>query len=128
MLIRRLKEERFSVDVTCCVSEEVVIYEDAIKIIYELAGEYNNGWIPCSERLPEQHDSMFKKFKGTVRWDDAMFEEISDRVLVTGVYREGTPIVFETSLYDGQWKDAERKGIKVVAWMPLPEAYKDGGE
>lgn len=117
------------------IREKLKDFNGAIKIINEIEAEYSvpcntcnhiNGWIPCSERLPEQHDSIFKKFKGTVRWEDAMFEEISDRVLVTGVYREGTPIVFEASLCDGQWKDEERKGIKVVAWMPLPEAYKEG--
>ena len=27
--------------------------------------EKENGWIPVSERLPEEHDSIFAKFKGT---------------------------------------------------------------
>ena len=28
--------------------------DESIKIVNELAEEYNNGWIPCSERLPEE--------------------------------------------------------------------------
>lgn len=27
--------------------------------------EKENGWIPASEGLPEEHDSIFAKFKGT---------------------------------------------------------------
>lgn len=30
--------------------------------------EKENGWIPVSERLPEEHDSIFAKFKGTDNW------------------------------------------------------------
>ena len=26
-------------------------------------GEKENGWIPVSQRLPEEHDSIFAKFK-----------------------------------------------------------------
>lgn len=28
-------------------------FDDAIEVVKEVAVEYNNGWIPCSERLPE---------------------------------------------------------------------------
>lgn len=30
--------------------------------------EKENGWILVSERLPEEHDSIFAKFKGTDNW------------------------------------------------------------
>ncbi len=30
-------------------------FKRSVKIINELAEEYNNGWIPCSERLPEEN-------------------------------------------------------------------------
>ena len=32
---------------------EWIAVSDVITIINRLAEEYNNGWIPCSERLPE---------------------------------------------------------------------------
>lgn len=37
--------------------------------------EKENGWIPVSERLPEEHDSIFAKFKGTNNWKRGMFEK-----------------------------------------------------
>lgn len=27
-----------------------------------------NRWIPLSEKMPEERDSMFAKFKGTSKW------------------------------------------------------------
>lgn len=29
-------------------------------------------WIPVSERLPEEHDSIFAKLYGTDKWSDAL--------------------------------------------------------
>ena len=29
--------------------------KDAISIVKEVVAEHNNGWIPCSERLPEPY-------------------------------------------------------------------------
>ena len=40
-------------------------------------------WIPCSVCLPEEHDSIFKKFKGTDKCRNAMFKKMSDNVNVT---------------------------------------------
>ena len=31
-------------------------YKDAIEIVNRAAAEYNNGWIPCNERLPEESE------------------------------------------------------------------------
>lgn len=56
-----------------------VVSEEEINRILE----QESGWIPCSERLPEEHDSMFIKFKGTKKWSTAMFERKSDEVIVT---------------------------------------------
>lgn len=64
-----------------------------------------DGWIPCSERLPE----------------------IDEEVLVTngGVMcvRSLTNTIDEELVWDdeyGQWEDFE----EFIAWMPLPEPYK----
>ena len=40
-------------------------------------------WIPVSERLPEERDSIFKKFKGTSKWNPMMFEKTSGYVIAT---------------------------------------------
>lgn len=32
-------------------------------------------WIPVSERLPEEHDSIFMRFYGTEKWKEGMFKK-----------------------------------------------------
>lgn len=109
-----------------CRELQMRSYSTAIKIVNKLAEEYNNGWIPCSERLPEEHDSIFAKYKGTDKWKEGMFEKTSDRVLVSAQSDGGKSIVFESSTTDGKWRDEERRGCKVTAWQPLPEPCKEG--
>lgn len=83
------------------------------------------GWIPCSERLPEEYDSMFAKFKGTEKWDSAMFEKISDDVNVTVEFENGKRKTKTLHTVDGKWNGGQR-GVKfkVIAWQPLPEEYQ----
>lgn len=87
----------------------------------------NDGWIPVSERLPEEHDSIFVKFKDTDKWDDAMFEKISDSVNVTVEFECGARETKVSCTVDGKWR-CEKETVKktVIAWQPLPEAYKGG--
>ena len=84
-----------------------------------------NKWIQVSERLPDEHDSIFAKAKGTDKWNNAMFEKISDEVNVTYEYPDGTRKAGTSHTLDGKWH-SEKTGIKkkVVAWQPLPEPYK----
>lgn len=44
--------------------------------VEEYKREHGVGWIPCSERMPEERPSMFAKFKGTDRWSMLMFEKV----------------------------------------------------
>ena len=89
----------------------------------------NDGWIPVEERLPEEHDSMFAKLKGTDRWSEAMFEKISDDVNVTVEYEDGTRKTTTTHTLDGKWKLPNRvTKQKVIAWQPLPDSYRKDGE
>lgn len=75
-------------------------------------------WIPVSERLPEEHDSIFAKLYGTDKWDSKLHRTVSTRVLVTVQCDDGTRFVKESHTRDGEWAD-EKKCIncKVVAWM-----------
>lgn len=76
-------------------------------------------WIPVTEKVPEEHDSIFAKFKGTSCWTSAMFEKRSNTVIATLELDDGTRKVVSTRTFDGKW------GLKkVMAWMPLPEPYK----
>ena len=76
------------------------------QIVQEVAEEYNNGWIPCSERLPE---------------DDYI-------CIVTVEYPNNKTMV------DYGWFDRksvcwfvgmqEFRTSNILAWQPLPESYK----
>ena len=83
-------------------------------------------WIPCSERLPEERESIFKKAKGTDKWDPEMFESISDDVNVTVEFEDGTRKTMTSYTTDGKWSCEKeyRIKMKVIAWCPLPEPYK----
>ena len=85
---------------------------EAIEIVKREAEKYNNGWISCSVRLPEEAFGC----------------------LVTVIDCEpSTQTDFENILpyfvgYDGEtWNDADGKEIpfEVIAWMPLPKPYKE---
>lgn len=66
--------------------------------------EKENGWIPVSERLPEEHDSIFAKFKGTDNWKRGMFEKTSKYVIATVVFDDGTVLVEQAHTTDGIWR------------------------
>jgi hypothetical protein len=84
----------------------------------------SSGWIPCSERLPEERD-----------WYLAVFQEgDSDFVLVPRVAdyigketvcttNEGWLII---NLEDEIGINAYYKKLKCLAWQPLPAPYKEG--
>lgn len=83
-------------------------------------------WIPVSERLPREHDSVFADLYGTDKWDSKLWRTVSNRVLVTIKYDDGARIVKESYTCDGKWSDEKRSiNCKVVAWMPFPEPYKE---
>lgn len=83
-------------------------------------------WIPVSEKLPDEHDSVFAKSYGTDKWENMFWRTTSNRVIATIKYNDGTVIVKEAFTHDGEWT-IEKKNIncKVIAWMPFPEPYKE---
>ena len=106
--------------------DELSTNKFAKKIVQEVAEEYNGGWIACSERLPEEHETMFAKLKGTDKWNSAMPEKISDDVNVIIEFEDGTRKTKTMHTIDGKWKkDSNIIKFKVIAWQPLPEVYKN---
>lgn len=91
-------------------------YKDTIEIVKELEQEYNNGWIPCSERLPQESEPvctlcetvnvMLKNGIVTSGWCNRYLE----KWYVLDHYHD-YPLSYE-------YKD-------VIAWQPLPEEYKE---
>lgn len=87
-------------------------------------------WIPVEERMPEEHDSVFAKYKGTIKWLPGMFEKCSDEVEVTfkltNDAAEEERIVRTSHTNDGKWSIEKELGFfneKVVAWRTLREPY-----
>ena len=141
-ILERLEEERelsyadfsrYVEEVSPCLDAEYDDFfhrglERASRLVKEVAEEYNNGWIACSGRLPEEYDSIFAKLKGTDKWKDAMFEKTSDVVNVTVVDGYGNRITTIAHLVDGKWNcDLLRinKSYQIIAWQPLPEPFKE---
>ena len=90
--------------------------DEAIEIVNQVAEEYgkdinvpgNDGWIPCSERLPDN----------------------GKRCWVTYEWANGTLHVDEDYLIDGKWLETKDEAVK--AWMynyvEKPEPYQPKGE
>lgn len=83
---------------------------------YEVrAEEKNNGWIPCSERLPNreeylENDGRFILTDGNRRYQ-GLFDIYHDKFMI--MHRR----------YRQNWSSpAEDKCV--IAWQPLPEPYK----
>lgn len=97
-----------------------------LEMLQELVNKVDSlEWIPVSEKVPEEHDSIFAKLYGTDKWDSRLHRTVSNRVLVTVKCDDGTRFVKESHTRDGEWAD-EKKYIncKVVAWMELLKPYE----
>ena len=98
---------------------------DTLQTVVGLLKEQN--WVKCSDRMPEEHDSIFAKLKGTDKWQSSMFEKSSDDVRIVEVFGDGTRRVYHSHTIDGKW-DIENRPIKrtVTHWMPNPELPLEG--
>lgn len=87
------------------------IMDKAKDIVQDVAEEYNNGWIPCSERLP----------------DKAGYEVIA--TLENSFGQRKVTIIFtgygDESFWHCNNKEIDIEVWKVIAWQPLPELYKE---
>lgn len=83
-------------------------------------------WIPCSGRLPEEHNSFYTDFIGTEYWKESMYEKESDIVIATIEYKNGKRKISPMRTIDGKWDfiGFNSKACKVVAWQPYPELYQ----
>ena len=79
--------------------------EESISIVQKVAEEYNGGWIPCSERLPEKYTVLCCDRYGEILVGHPYFDEVSD----TNYSAESE----NEMMYN------------CVAWQPLPEPYKE---
>lgn len=80
----------------------------ALDIAISALSENKGEWIPVSERLPKDGQSV-------------LFCDIDDDIMV-GYHVKGRPATHFSQ--DGTYEDMKN----VRAWQPLPEPYKEGGK
>lgn len=130
----RVRYHNEALDTAIAALEEVQEYHatgrtpdmvrDLVKGYNRLRKVERTRWIPVNERLPEERDSIFAKFKGTDKWKTGMFEKTSGTVIVTVCSNDGSYRTTTAHTNDGKWKvNTLLGGEEVVAWMPLPEPY-----
>ena len=90
-------------------------YKGAIEIVKQEAEQYNNGWIPVDERMPEE---AFGCLVTVIDCNPVTLTEFENIL----------PYVVG---YDGDsWNDADGEEIpfEVIAWRKLPTPYQPKGE
>lgn len=99
---------------------EGTVYELGLKImdyIENMDDEKEIGWIPVSERLPEEDGRYLVTFKYGIKVCMVGYGSCKRTVL-------GYPIGHGWySLEEAQYYAED----SIIAWMPLPEPYKGGG-
>ena len=85
-------------------------YERDVEYLERVYGaeEYNGGWIPCSERLPEEYGEYI------VWWTD----------ITRGQYYEIVEYEPDNG-WIGEITQAFEGKYSVIAWQPLPEPFKE---
>lgn len=78
-------------------------------------------WISVEDYMPDEHESIFAKYYGTNKWNDSMFINRSDNVLVVEVYEDGSKKVGVAHTCDGEWRyDIPIIKRKIIYWMKKP--------
>lgn len=79
-------------------------------------------WISVEERLPIEHDSIFKKLIDNEKWRAGMFKTLSDDVIVAAKFADGTRKTGVTHTKEGIWTGLPSIGCPIVThWMPMPK-------
>ena len=125
-LVKRLKN--FANEYAFADTDTMEVLNDAADVIEELSAKlqaanmerssqyYNGGWIPVSERLPEVGEC--KMYLITVAHYNP---EYMGRFVEVCAYES-------RELWEGRiptWERDFSDGARVIAWMPLPEPYKE---
>ena len=96
--------------------------ERAIEIVKQEAEQYNNGWIPCSERLPDNDKKEY------------IVQKTNGFIYILGFTKDA----YKLSRYDFAEYKGKKKQLfydydseygytewECEAWQPLPEPFKE---
>ena len=99
-IMKRIAEKREDYYLNDDIYDPIAVdaLDFACDVIEEEVKEYNNGWIPCSERLPAKNQKCLIH------------------------YMNNDYIDIDT--FDGERFSFFGKGV--IAWQPLPPVYKKG--
>ena len=83
-------------------------------------------WIPCSERMPEEHEVSEPIFDPvTLAEIDVKYHTTSDLAQVTVKDEDGERFVYFDYTVDGKWFCCnEDLGFEVLAWQPMSEPWE----
>ena len=109
-IIERINRYAYDIDEGDPNNDKVISESNAIKIVQEVAEEYNDGWIPVSECLPNQDGEFTDVLITCESMVDGVFVQSAEFYLAS----DGS-LVFD-ALYHYN---------KVLAWKPLPEPYRE---
>lgn len=116
-IIKKLEEQKAKgiYDSNSIIGEKNV-WANAIEIVKQAAADYNNGWIPCSEMLPEKNQLVLVCAESTTI--------SSGTIRMVGAYANGAWFI-QNSVDTLGFPCIE---YRVIAWQPLPKPCQPKGE
>ena len=103
---------------------------NAIEIVKQEAGQYNNGWIPVRYHYitdEEREEGCISE--DIAYWLDCKLPEDGEEILITRKWRDGYIVEHDMCMVDdGYCLDSGLDWTDVIAWQPLPQPYKPKGE
>ena len=127
-IIEKLEERRIENDRLNEISQRGYArgIDKAIEIVKQEAEKYNNGWIPCSERLPEEGGYYLVTYHG---WSNGDYLPKFDDTYVRRLHYQKSERFtgWNHPRYcdDKAENDTNRE---VIAWQKLPRPYQTKGE
>ena len=86
------------------------LYKANLVAISALEKQLNGGWIPVSERLPEKEDI----YQVTIKYKN-----------FAGIHLTVRTAIYENKKWNIHGPQPVISNIKIIAWQPLPEPYKE---
>ena len=135
--VKQLREYSKELEISCYPSESYMV-KQAAETIEALSVRlhasqmerslqyYNNGWIPCEYRMPEERVESEDTFDPvTLGVIGVEKHNVSDSVLVTVRNEYGELFSSMDCTVDGEWAAYGKSlAFDVLAWQPKPVPYK----